>query len=268
MQLYPSAVLAPYISHYLIIENNLSKESVHRFFPDGHPGMIFNYGDIFSQEFNDRGTLHRLPQSMVYGQVNRHFNLVSGKKIGLLIVVFKPFGLSVFTKITSRELTNQTTSTQDIFGNDAEFLTEQVVLGKCHSERIQYIENFLIKFLDFNLMHLSLVKACINKLDFTKGQTSVALLTKELSVSERTLERAFDSLVGISPKQYGRVIRLQQYLKLRQHKPDQHLTTLGYEAGYYDQAHFIREFYDLAGLTPKQYDKNTNRLAVNLMQLE
>jgi AraC-like DNA-binding protein len=45
------------------------------------------------------------------------------------------------------------------------------------------------------------------------------------------------------------------------------LTELAYTAGYYDQAHFIREFTNLVGITPSQYNANTQRLAVNVMLL-
>lgn len=33
----------------------------------------------------------------------------------------------------------------------------------------------------------------------------------------------------------------------------QTLTEIAYEAGYYDQSHFIREFKSYTNLTPKQY---------------
>ena len=89
-----------------------------------------------------------------------------------------------------------------------------------------------------------------------------------LQVSERQLERKFRENIGISPKKFSNVIRLQFFLKLFRTKPPQKsLTEIGYESGYYDQAHLIREFRKSVGLSPGQYIFKTNRLAVNLVQL-
>jgi AraC-like DNA-binding protein len=266
MQLYPSQALAPYILHYLILEDQVMQPLTHRFFPDGHPGIAFHFGDAFLQQDLKSQFSSKHPESFIYGQVSRHFDLISGKKIGMLIVVFKPFGLAAFIKNPAKELANQTLSLSEIFPKSAEPLTEVVLSASNHKERIQAIESFLLKHLAGNNHNLRLSMACTRMIDDGCEQ-AINVLANELAVSERTLERAFDLHIGISPKQYSRIARLQRYLKLRKINPATPLTKLGYEAGYYDQAHFIKDFNDLAGLTPKQYDQHKNRLAVNLMQI-
>ncbi|MCE7064623.1 helix-turn-helix domain-containing protein [Dyadobacter sp. CY326] len=267
MQLYPSPALAPYILHYLILEDHAVEPSRHRFFPDGHPGIAFHFGDAFlQQDFNSKSSIKH-PESFIYGQVNHHFDLTSGKKIGLLIVVFKPFGLSAFMKMPAKMLANQTLALSEIFPKSADRLTDQVLSGKDHQTRIRFIESFLIDQLTLQTQHIKLVTACATMIDNASSPIPIHVLAQNLATTERTLERAFDQHIGISPKLYSRIARLQRYLKLRKTSPTTSLTALGYEAGYYDQAHFIKDFADLAGITPTQYDQSKNRLAVNLMQL-
>jgi len=81
------------------------------------------------------------------------------------------------------------------------------------------------------------------------------------------LERQFRAHVGLTPKQFLRTMRFQYLLKCIQQTPDTSLTRLAYETGYYDQAHFIHEFKQLAGITPTQYLTQTRLLAINFMQL-
>lgn len=267
MQLYPSPALAPYILHYLILEHHMVGPSRHRFFPDGHPGIGFHYGDAFQQQDFLSKTPLKHPESFIYGQVNHHFDLISGAKIGMLIVIFKPFGLSGFLKMPAKLLANQTLALSEIFPKSAPGLTDQVLSAGDHGKRISAIESFLLDQVAHNPHNVKLVAACTNKIDSADKPLSVRSLASDLAVTERSLERAFDQHIGISPKLYSRIARLQRYLKLRKTSPDMQLTALGYEAGYYDQAHFIKDFADLAGITPSQYDLSTNRLAVNLMQI-
>ena len=267
MQLYPSPALAPYILHYLILEDLAGQPSRHRFFPDGHPGIAFHFGDAFLQQDLTSKSPVKHPESFVYGQVNHHFDLISGTRIGMLIVVFKPSGLTAFTRIPAKLLANQTLALNEIFPASANTLTEQVLSARDHSNRIKVIENFLVNQLAANRHDLRLVTACTHMMDHAVSPVSVRSLADHLAISERSLERAFDLHIGISPKTYARIARLQRYLKLRKAYPKTSLTALGYEAGYYDQAHFIKDFTDLAGITPSQYDLSTNRLAVNLMQI-
>ncbi len=74
----------------------------------------------------------------------------------------------------------------------------------------------------------------------------------DAGISSRQLRRLFNFYIGDSPKTFSKVVRFQNLLgasasaeSLRKDKPF-------YDAGYYDQAHFIKEFKLMAGLTPSQ----------------
>ena len=59
--------------------------------------------------------------------------------------------------------------------------------------------------------------------------------------------------IGISPKQLGKVIRLQTALQLLLNRESESLTAIAYESEYYDQAHFIKDFKEFTGVTPKDF---------------
>lgn len=71
------------------------------------------------------------------------------------------------------------------------------------------------------------------------------------SVSSRHLRRLFQDHVGVPPAQYLRLSRFLQALQLM--RMPLTLTEIAHEARYHDQAHFCRDFKEIAGLSPRQY---------------
>uniref|UniRef100_UPI0040496E2A helix-turn-helix domain-containing protein n=1 Tax=Fulvivirga sp. TaxID=1931237 RepID=UPI0040496E2A len=59
--------------------------------------------------------------------------------------------------------------------------------------------------------------------------------------------------IGLSPKQLSKVIRLQATLQMLLNDTSRTLTDIAYESEYYDQAHFIKDFKEFTGLTPKGF---------------
>jgi AraC-like DNA-binding protein len=87
----------------------------------------------------------------------------------------------------------------------------------------------------------------------SKGQVTIESLSKEFNISARQLERKFSSAVGLSPKFFTRIIRFQNIFRLVQNKQINSLTMLSYESGYYDQAHFIKDFKEFSGINPRSF---------------
>ena len=78
---------------------------------------------------------------------------------------------------------------------------------------------------------------------------SVAQLADALGASQRTLERRFRRAIGVAPKRFARVVRLQAALARRE-RPVR-WSEFAVDAGYYDQAHLIRETRELFGMAPQ-----------------
>ena len=74
---------------------------------------------------------------------------------------------------------------------------------------------------------------------------------------KKTTRKKFKKQIGISPKQLGRVLRLQTALKMLLND-NKNLTSIAYESEYFDQAHFIKDFKEFIGTTPKEFIGNEN----------
>jgi methylphosphotriester-DNA--protein-cysteine methyltransferase len=86
-------------------------------------------------------------------------------------------------------------------------------------------------------------------------QTTMREVRDQLSMTERTLERQFIAQVGLTPKQFAGIIQFQSSLKRLSDENYDHLTEVGFDAGFADQSHFIRAFKKYTGKTPSDFLK-------------
>lgn len=83
------------------------------------------------------------------------------------------------------------------------------------------------------------------------GMEPVAMvrdMARALAIGERQLERRFLQRVGLTPKRFASLRRFERAVALAGASPS--LTQAAFDAGYYDQSHFIRDFRRYAGGAP------------------
>ena len=82
---------------------------------------------------------------------------------------------------------------------------------------------------------------------------TVAQAAEVAGLTVRGLQRLFHREVGISPKEVIRRFRLQEAAQRLIREPDLACGELALDLGYFDQAHFIRDFRSVVGVTPEVY---------------
>ncbi len=74
----------------------------------------------------------------------------------------------------------------------------------------------------------------------------------QTGISSRQLRRLFDFYIGDTPKTFSQVVRFQTILGAKPSSQTLRQNKLFFDAGYYDQAHFIKEFKNFYGITPSK----------------
>src|SRR6185436_2236240 len=97
------------------------------------------------------------------------------------------------------------------------------------------------------------IQAAAKLLHYSKGQYRIDELADCCHLSVRQLERGFQQVVGISPKALARTLRFDRAKTRLMFDPDVDLTRLEQDCGYFDQAHFIKDFRAFAGKTPTEF---------------
>lgn len=152
--------------------------------------------------------------------------------------------------VSADELAGRHTALEDLWGRDVEWMREQLTEPAMLHLRIDTLEAILAA-------RLSLRRAVHPAVSFTLEQLrrsrSIRRIVRASGYSHRTMVTLFRRSVGLTPKQYSRVLRFQRLLDAVSAAPAPSLIDLAMESGFSDQAHFTREFKAIAGVTPTEY---------------
>jgi AraC-like DNA-binding protein len=253
-QIYtPSAELQPFVKCYWTLDHpgdeTLTKQRV---VPDGCMEMIFHHGDLYRQYFED-GTSVLQPRSFVFGQITTYLEIAPTGNSGIIAARFLPEGLAPFLSIPVSALEGKAVDMYTLFGEKGKTLEEEILNARDTKQRLQLIESFLLSLLEQPQTIDTITKACVEAIIQSQGQLGMTELADQVNINRRNMERRFASVIGISPKQLSKVVRLQATLRMLEQKKFSSLTSLAYENGYYDQAHFIKDFREFTGMSPKSF---------------
>jgi len=229
-----------------------------RIVPDGCIELFFLLGDDVKRYTSEDKFIIQ-PRAMVIGQITEPFVIEPTGHVKSFAVRFYPFGFANFVQGSINDLANRETPLHLIFGERlSNELQQKIVQAATTENRIQIIEEFLLARLKDTATIDHIVKTTLDTILSTNGTTPINTILKNTLSKRRQLERNFRKQIGMSPKQLGKVIRLQTALKMLLQQRAEDLTSIAYESEYYDQAHFIRDFKEFTGTTPTAFldDKN------------
>jgi len=253
----PTGILAQFIKYYWVMEkSSLEEDGCERVIATGNIDLMFHYKNCFKVKCSDNNT-YKQAYSFISGISNSYADVTTNGETGLICVTFHPFGACNFFNFPLLEIENQNISLDCIFGNESKEIYEQLCVAQFLNERIAIIENFLLAKLSVPAKRDSLLlKSGIELINQSKGQISAATLSEKLCITPKTLERKFSAMVGKTPKQFIKIVRFQNILNTFSIANSVILTEIAYVSGYFDQAHFIKDFKSFSGYTPKDFFAN------------
>ena len=253
--LKPTEILSPFVHFYWILEidSSLALSAKQRIIPNGCVELIFHFGDRLKTIFPNKNP-EQQPQSLISGQSTRFYDVEQCGKTGMLSILFKPHGARMFFDLPICDITNQNVDLSLLGRQFAPELTEKIALAGNHETRISIIvENHLIsKLTDKHLYNSQRLSRTIEIINHQKGLVSVSELASIACLSQKQYNSIFHDFVGLHPKEFLKIVRLQYVFHHHKHQPNESLTQIAYACGYYDQAHFVNDFRSLTGFTPKQ----------------
>ncbi|QIK55589.1 AraC family transcriptional regulator [Dysgonomonas sp. HDW5B] len=190
--------------------------------------------------------------SSVMGFCQKYMEFSLGKTFHYVGIRFLPTMFPAMFNIDASELTNRCESLEHVLPALSGFfktsLSSQNTLNKMGPILDNYFCNFLSKNIFYNDIRVH------HAINYIITNFSTMSIERDLSkeISARQLRRLFEFYIGDTAKRFSQVIRFQNILKLnpsvqyfRKNKPF-------FDMGYYDQTHFIKEFKQFYGVSPKQ----------------
>lgn len=171
---------------------------------------------------------------------------------------FRAGGFGAFTGLDVGSFRDLSVELADVIP-DARDLAERVLAVPTDEQRRAVVENFFAAPAAADDPTYHLVLRIIDAMANDQELTRVDQITDRFDVPTRTLQRMFRRYVGAGPKWVLRRYRLQDGAELLARGRTEDLATLAAELGYFDQAHFSREFTAEVGMAPLEYAKNSLR---------
>ncbi len=255
--LQPSIALKDYVDYYLVIEcaKGLPRHPV-TVYPAPQAELVFNYGDC-SYEQIGCGNKVKSTCIAVSGFFTQTAMYTNQNNLGVIMVGLKPWGIQPFMGGGISEITNSNLSIEDVYPGSTSELQDKLRNAAGTAQRIIIIENFLLSYIH-PFSSDELIIASVNEINRHHGQVSVRQLAKTFFLSEKQFTRRFNNKVGINPKLFSRLVRFQYILQCIDNRKvgllDKAVLT-----GFYDEAHFIKEFREFTGQTPAAYIHSNQR---------
>ncbi|MFC6101920.1 helix-turn-helix domain-containing protein [Olivibacter domesticus] len=248
MEVYaPSASLSPYIKTYLFLD--AQNELLNRILPDTSLVMAFRYKGHVSYQ-----TAHgqiALPSSAISG-LRKSFRLINyAPDTSNLLVIFKEASAKMFIREPLHELFDDSISLTDLTGyQNLTAFEEQLTFADTNRQRINLLEKFLLSKLIFSKPY-ELIFTALQRIHTAKGVLRIKELAASLFISQDAFEKRFRRMVGTSPKQYCYIVRMKASVDdgLKRSL----LSESAFNAGYFDQAHFNKDFKLFTGQTPTDF---------------
>lgn len=254
-EILPVEALRDYVRYFWVLEDLEPALGVKNFkiLPDGIPALIFqDIPNVFVDQEN-----RTPPQLYVYGQFTKYTDQRVEGSFRIIGAYLEPSALKTIFKIDAIEVTNQNIALEDIM---ADSILERLLNAGSIDDKIRIISDFLLQqiaVLKYENQSAKFVSTLLQR-----GKT-LRDVQQEMNISERTLERLVKQNIGMSPKMFSRIIRFQSNLNLLRNTEYKHLTELTYTSGYFDQSHYIREFKEFTGSSPKSFVLKTNEALAN-----
>lgn len=260
----PAKILAPYIRHYYIFESESHAAYEDTVFPSGDMEVIFNLGSGIWESFHENN-FHQNPAIELWGQITRPLPIRSSGAHLMLGVRFFTHATSFWLDDEIGIFNDQVSDLTDVMGKDIRDLHQRLQEADSARTRIALLDDFFTgKLIQASRRQDRLDKVGRILTSITKDPTenNIGRIAGTFGITTRYLHKLVYQHTGLSPKSFDKIHRFKTSLKLiGENKLP--LTSIAYDAGYFDQSHFIRDFKSFTGLTPSAYLSNLS--AVNQM---
>ncbi len=232
-----------------------------RVLPTGQMQFIINLHEDKLSNFSGENDEHRelFPGILVSGASSGYVTIDASELVSVMGVSFKTGGAFPFLGMKASELRDIDAPLEALWGKLASELRWRLIEARTPQQRFRLIEQSLLEMANRPLERRPAVDYAIKVFQRAPQARTIAEVTEDVGLSARRFIEIFDEEVGLTPKLFCRVHRFQRVLKQIHLATDVSLAEVANDCGYFDQAHFTRDFRAFSGINPTTYLKMRGR---------
>jgi len=239
----PTAALRPWVAALWQWDGGVGPRTF-RVVPDGCVDVIF------TRRREPSGDACELE---LVGTMTRHVAISRQERSTAFGARLRPGAARLVLDGPARELTDRNPDLADVWGRDATRLLDRLTAAP--DGELAVLEGALCR----RLHRLEAaapdprLRAAVERILAAPAEVSMARVARDVALGARHLRRLFLDEVGVGPKRLARIVRFQNVLTTALELPETEWARWAVDAGYYDQAHLIRDFQEMTGLSPSRY---------------
>ncbi len=248
------------------VKQSAERVTYQEFLPDrALQGFIYCYWQLRTTEPLDEPFIYRVvadgcidiffelnnpSENFVMGFCKRYTEFPLENRFDYVGVRFLPAMFPQLFRINASELSNRFESLDVVAPGTARFITSAFEADLPMAEIKSRLDTFFLHFVART--EVTYDARFYGALATILQNYGVLNVEKDLDagLSPRQLRRLFEYYVGDSAKTFCQVVRFQNILRAKPSQQSLRESKLFYDNGYYDQAHFIKEFRNFYGVTP------------------
>jgi len=263
-EIKPSKALRPYVE--VLWEGDFNRSSQHRLdfrvAPNGFVELIFHLSDVHCYLSEKQGWTSS-PDYTIIGLFTHPYEVRFREYVRVFGIRFKPEGLYSLFGVPASEFSESYEDMELVLGKNFREYCRRIREASGTGERVRLAEEYLMKKLSTSGRELTYLNHAAEMIRLSRDFDKIEELPAKVFISQRQLEREFKRKIGVTPKLYMRIARLNEvYQKLEQNRPLA-FTKVAFDCGYSDQAHFIRDFKSFMGVKPTLFIREKDRFIVN-----
>lgn len=191
-------------------------------------------------------------RSYVVGSTLRSFIVRSVGWRHVIGASLRPEGVEPLLRIPAAVIGESVAFLDDVIGSEAASIEDRVLSGPAEGALRRLAEALLERRRAFAPPDETTHRA-VQLVHGAGGGKRIDALVADLNISPRRLERHFLTHVGMSPKLFSRLVRFDRAVRDLSRRGSTPWSQFALAHGYSDQAHFINEFREFAGVTPAEF---------------
>jgi len=189
--------------------------------------------------------------SSVQGHTCKHGQYPAGGFFELFGVSLYSYAIPCLFNIPASALNDEFISLETLLGDEGKTLTEKMAAAVPINERISILTDYFKAKLAASRFNDKQIIKAVRQIRQCHGNINIEELSQQCCYSHKQFTRRFREHSGFNPKLFARIVRFENTLNNYHNYPA--LTDAAYDYGYYDQAHFIRDFKTFTGYSPKKF---------------
>lgn len=246
----PAPALDPFVENYWFVTNAGDPVDLRvDVYVDARADLILNHGVSYWREvIGDTST--EVVHSNLDAQRLTPIRISQRGLVDIAGVRFRLGGLGPFARRPLAPWTNQTPAPEAILGQTVTALERELAATHNLDNKAALLDAFLFDRLEIGRAQAAFAESLA---ELVASDGTGPLYTGSTPAQRRNRARLFERYLGLPPRTVARILRFQRALRALMSQPSESLAEVAANAGYYDQAHFIREFRVMTGGVPRGY---------------